>query len=67
MLLNQLCNVFVCLQAMNVDASLPEDLQMQLETLQAECKRLADSLMQEQTRNKYLQNEVRCWFHMTLV
>jgi hypothetical protein len=60
MLLNQLCNVFMCLQAVNMDVSLPEDLQMQLETLQAECKQMADSLLQEQTRNKYLQNEVRC-------
>ncbi|XP_023727359.1 thyroid receptor-interacting protein 11 isoform X4 [Cryptotermes secundus] len=45
-------------KAVNVDVSLPEDLRMQLETLQAECKRMADSLLQEQTRNKYLQNEV---------
>jgi hypothetical protein len=43
-----------------MDVSLPEDFQMQLETLQTECTQMADNLLQEQTRNKYLQNEVRC-------
>ncbi|KDR16339.1 Thyroid receptor-interacting protein 11 [Zootermopsis nevadensis] len=43
----------------NVLVSLSEDIQAQLETLQAECKRVTDSLLQEQIRNKYLQNEVQ--------
>jgi hypothetical protein len=42
----------------NVDVPVREVLQMQLEALQAEYKQMADSLLQEQTRNKYLQNEV---------
>jgi hypothetical protein len=42
----------------DVDVSVPEGLQMQLKTLQADYKQMADSLLQEQTRNKYLQNEV---------
>jgi hypothetical protein len=42
----------------NVDVPVREGLQEQLETLQAEYKQMADSLLQEQTRNKYLQNEV---------
>jgi hypothetical protein len=46
----------------DVDVSVPEDLQVQLETLQAEYRQMADSLLQEQTRNKYLQNEVWCKF-----
>ncbi|XP_069698547.1 thyroid receptor-interacting protein 11 isoform X2 [Periplaneta americana] len=41
------------------ELTLPEDLRVQLETLQSECSRMADSLLQEQTRNKYLQNEVQ--------
>jgi len=46
-------------KTVNVDVPVREGLQEQLETLQAEYKQMADSLLQEQTRNKYLQNEVQ--------
>ncbi|KAJ9580382.1 hypothetical protein L9F63_003958, partial [Diploptera punctata] len=36
-----------------------DDLRQQVEKLEAECVRLANSLKQEQTRYKYLQNEVQ--------